>query len=127
MAAPMRNLSEIRRFINYSAPVAVYAAAIFLVSSVPGEDIPDLFYGQSVLFHVVEYAIFALLIRRAVREYYPQKNSRACLLWALAFSLVYALSDEFHQSFVPNRSAALSDVAVDSLGAFIGGILYLKR
>lgn len=39
------------------------------------------------------------------------------------FCVLYACTDEFHQFFVPGRSAQLSDVGVDSAGALIGCIL----
>jgi VanZ family protein len=39
---------------------------------------------------------------------------------ALAVSLLYGLSDELHQSFVPDRTGRLDDVLTDMLGAIVG-------
>ncbi|MGA9884517.1 MAG: VanZ family protein [Candidatus Acidiferrales bacterium] len=65
--------------------------------------------------HFVEYFLFSLLILRALRG--DRKELR--LAWVIAAVFVvagYAALDEFHQSFVPGRTAALSDVLIDTTG-----------
>ncbi|MED4014497.1 VanZ family protein [Sutcliffiella cohnii] len=44
--------------------------------------------------------------------------------FALLLSVVYAISDEVHQLFVPGRSGEVRDVLIDSAGAFIGIVIY---
>jgi len=66
--------------------------------------------------HFSEYAIFALLAARAFRT-----SSRELLrkrwFWAsLLLVVVYALGDEFHQSFVPSRTASIYDSMIDTFG-----------
>ena len=66
--------------------------------------------------HVTEYAILALLAAHAFRT-----SSRELLrkrwFWAsLSLVVVYALGDEFHQSFVPSRTASIYDSMIDSFG-----------
>lgn len=112
------------RFIKYWIPVIVYAIFIFCVSSVPGDNIPRLFSAQSLVFHIAEYAIFAFLISRALRAYYPDWIYRRRFLWVFFLAFIYAVSDEFHQSFVPNRCMSLCDLAWDSLGVFVTYIFY---
>ena len=41
-------------------------------------------------------------------------------LWAFIISVLYAISDEIHQSFVPGRSMEARDVLIDSTGALLG-------
>ena len=48
---------------------------------------------------------------------------RQALIIALVGSLVYAISDEFHQSFVPGRHATLMDVSIDAFGIATMGLL----
>jgi VanZ family protein len=50
-------------------------------------------------------------------------------LFAFAASTLYAITDEFHQSFVPNRQGHLADVLIDSSGAALGlaGIWLFSR
>jgi VanZ family protein len=65
--------------------------------------------------HFVEYFILSLLVLRGIRA--GRKESH--LGWALvAVGIVggYAALDEFHQSFVPGRGAAVADVLLDTAG-----------
>ncbi len=66
--------------------------------------------------HFLEYAILALLVARALRS-----SSRTFLRnhWfavSLGFIALYALSDEFHQSFVPSRTGSIYDCLIDTAG-----------
>ena len=115
------------RFIKYWIPVIISAILIFCLSSVPGDNIPRLFSAQSLVFHIVEYAVFAFLINRALREYYSGWIYRRRFLWVFFLAFIYAVSDEFHQSFVPNRCMSLFDLAYDGLGIFIANIFYPVR
>lgn len=66
--------------------------------------------------HFTEYAILALL---AVRAFSTSPNERLRRTWFVgAFLLVslYAFSDEFHQSFVPSRTASVYDSLIDIAG-----------
>lgn len=112
------------RFIKYWLPVIIYAIIIFNISSVPGEDIPDVFPSQSYIFHFFEYFAFALLIKRALKEYCHKETNNRRLLMVIAIIFAYSLLDEFHQSFIPNRTASLSDVFIDVLGSVAGGLIY---
>jgi VanZ family protein len=65
--------------------------------------------------HFTEYFILSLLILRGIRS--GEKGWH--LRWALATVLIvagYAALDEFHQSFVPGRGAAVTDVLIDASG-----------
>ncbi len=56
------------------------------------------------------------------------KNFKRTALASLIFSILYAASDEFHQTFVDGRDGNIIDVLIDGSGAFFGillsGILY---
>ncbi|PHS31770.1 MAG: hypothetical protein COA82_09845 [Alkaliphilus sp.] len=47
------------------------------------------------------------------------------VLVTFVFCVLYAISDETHQIFVPGRSAQISDVLIDSVGAIVGILMYL--
>ena len=64
--------------------------------------------------HLTEYAILALLLRRAIGGH----GSKPFVL-ALAIAAAYAATDEFHQTFVPGRTATPWDVLIDATGALI--------
>lgn len=73
--------------------------------------------------HISEYFILAFLIWQtlaATRLIRPTVFVLATLL-----SVLYAASDEWHQSFVPNRTGHLIDVGVDSIGVLLAMLLLL--
>lgn len=68
--------------------------------------------------HLAEYAILFILVRRAVFVSAPGLRARAALP-ALVFCALYALSDEWHQTFVPGRHGQWTDVGIDAIGALL--------
>ena len=82
--------------------------------------------------HLTEYAILAWLWWRAWRR--PVRGDARPWSWriailALAAVVIYAATDEWHQSFVPNRTGAVRDVLIDTVGgvAGLGGLWWLHR
>jgi VanZ family protein len=70
--------------------------------------------------HMTEYAVLALLWWRALRGRQHGTDWSANTAWiVLLVCAVYAASDEFHQSFVKDRTPSASDVAIDTCGATI--------
>ena len=73
--------------------------------------------------HVTEYTILCILVNRSAGV--TVASSKRHRIVPPAITSLYALSDEYHQSFVPSRGATYTDVMWDSLGAVIGTcILY---
>ncbi len=68
------------------------------------------------LGHFTEYAILALLAARAFRTSTNQILRDRWFWVSLIFVIVYSLSDEFHQSFVPTRTASIYDSMIDTFG-----------
>lgn len=66
--------------------------------------------------HFTEYAILALLAARAFRGSRRDALRRRWLVVTLALLVVYALIDEYHQSFVPSRTASIFDSLIDMTG-----------
>ncbi len=74
--------------------------------------------------HLTEYALLALLTARAFLTS-SRELLRSRWFWcALLVVVVYALSDEFHQSFVPSRTASIYDSMIDSGGGLVGLLVY---
>jgi VanZ family protein len=67
------------------------------------------------------YALLGMSLMRGQRQLSWQGY-----LLAVAGCTLYALGDEFHQSFVPGRNATLVDVAIDLTGCLIG-LVVLSR
>jgi VanZ family protein len=132
---------KIRPFFKYWLPTLIWMVLIFSASSdshsyehssrliapllhwlfpqMPETRVDAIVYFTRKCAHLTEYAVLALLLWRAVRR--PMKNDPRPWVWpeaglALAIVFLYAASDEFHQIFVPTRTAQVSDVFIDTAG-----------
>lgn len=76
--------------------------------------------------HVSEYAILAALLYRALGNTILRGRALLSAAIVLLVCSLYAVTDEFHQSFVPSRTASARDVAIDSAGALIGLLIINK-
>ncbi len=74
--------------------------------------------------HVSEYAVLAVLLYRAFVHTVFQSRRALSAGVVLLSCAAYAASDEFHQSFVPSRTATLRDVMIDVGGATFAVLLY---
>lgn len=73
--------------------------------------------------HAVGYAILAALIWRAKRRTMPEaepSSFRRSAAFSLALAVLYAATDEWHQTFTTTRQGSLVDVALDAAGAAAG-------
>lgn len=66
--------------------------------------------------HLVEYAILALLARRAFVTSSREFIKRHWFQLALLLVVLCSLLDEFHQSFAPSRSSSILDCVIDVIG-----------
>ena len=92
------------------APLALMAL-IFYLSAQPSVG-PELPAWTRIVAHFTEYAVLATLWLWAL---YPALGPRA-LAVAAGISILYAISDEYHQSFVEGRDSDPLDVIIDAAG-----------
>ena len=138
-------VSRLHPFVKYWLPIVLWLALIFAASG-DGQsaqrssriigplvhwlfpDLPETTVGNIVFIvrkcaHLTEYAVLAWLFWRALRK--PVRNDPRPWNWreawfALGGVLLYAISDEVHQSFIPSRQGSVWDVLLDTLGAAAG-------
>jgi VanZ family protein len=92
----------------------VMMIVIFAFSSIPSNVMPNFSWADVLVKksgHVVVYSLLALSFWYG----FGWKREHLWQAWLLAF--LYAILDEFHQSFVPGRNAWWADVAIDSAAA----------
>jgi len=109
-------------------PVIVWAGVIFSFSSLGINKVKDFSWVDFVIkktAHVTEYAILYLLTFRAVSQKGRLIGKKQFIL-PLIIAMFYGLTDEWHQTFVPQREGTLRDVGFDSLGALIS-MYWMKR
>ncbi len=108
-------------FLRRWGPAFGLMLLIFIVSAQPKTDLPDFGVWDFLVkkgAHVAEYALLVILMLRGLQDAEAMHPAR--VTWALALTILYAISDEYHQTFVPGRIGQWPDVVVDTLGATIG-------
>lgn len=109
-------------------PAIFWIVAIFVQSSISNLSIPNFqFKWHDKLAHIVEFAILAILLFRALK-YSSIKFFQQGKYW-LTFlgGSLYGLSDEIHQSFVPGRTADVYDWIADVIGILLIICFFKKR
>ncbi|MDO8451488.1 MAG: VanZ family protein [bacterium] len=117
---------NIRAAIGVWGPVIVWMAVIFAFSSRESVRVAD----QEVLnflffkfLHVLEYAILYGLIFRAFKNSSPDDSVTNIGIRSFLLTILYAASDETHQTFVPTREGRARDVIIDGAGALWSWII----
>jgi len=109
---------EIKKIIKF-LPSLIWMAVIFYFSSRStagiGTNQTDRFLILKS-FHLIEYAFLAFLLSFAILK----------KKWIIVIAYLYAISDEFHQSFVPGRTSRFRDTLIDLVGIFIGIFIFQK-
>lgn len=132
-----------RKFLSRYLPLVVWLAFIFFASSdnfnagntsriigplvlwlfpnTSAETLVTIHFITRKLAHFTEYAILGFLAARAFR------NRERWFLISAVLVVVYALLDEYHQSFVPSRTASVFDSLIDMAGGLTALLIVLKR
>jgi VanZ family protein len=130
---------RLRSFLKYWLPVLLWIALIYsasadrksahhssrfiepiirrLLPNLSDKSVQAIVYRVRKCAHLTEYAILALVVWRALRRSAkdaPWRWRDAAL--ALAFVASYAITDEWHQTFVPDRQGSIADVILDVCG-----------
>ncbi len=109
-------------------PMFGFMGIIFFLSHQPGSNLSlPSFPGADKIAHAVAYGLLAALVLRALsprlRRQYPERAAGLSLF----ICVVYGISDEIHQAFIPGRDASLGDLAADAAGAAIVCAIWLAR
>lgn len=110
--------------IKFWLPVLLCMGFIFYTSSIPGIKIPSLFPFQDIPFHIFIYSVLSFFFSRALKNTYLNMTQAKIIVFTIIFGLIYGLSDELHQAFVPYRTVSGLDVFTDTLGSFLGSLIY---
>jgi VanZ family protein len=120
-------LSRLPRWLRDFVPLILWMALIFWFSSqsvlvdIESDANEKLIYKTA---HITVYAVLAWLWWRALAA--RREVSWSILLLALLFTVLYGISDEIHQLFVPGRHGQIADIFFDTGGALVM-ILLIRR
>ena len=108
---------------SYALLVAFIVMIIIFIGSsisfpslqgVQGLNLKSMVYHFSIFFFLAAFFLIAL----------APKGNWSNVIFLILFSFLYAVSDETHQLFIPNRSFSLEDMAVDLSGILLASLLY---
>jgi VanZ family protein len=113
-----------QKYILRWLPAFIVMGVIFGLSSIPSREMPDFGFWDLIVkkgAHLLGYGILAATYR------YGLGFSKGRWSLALLFAVVYAITDEYHQSFVPGRHPSWLDaLVIDGSGAAIGLFILSK-
>lgn len=116
-------MKSIRHFILYWLPPLIWMSIIFIMSSRQRISVADTEVENFIIFkslHVIEYAFLYLLLFRATFKSFTKKlSNKSIFTIVIIATILYAISDELHQTFVPTRQGAIRDIFIDTIGILI--------
>jgi VanZ family protein len=109
-------------------PLIGVMGLIFYLSSLPGNTLvmPEMLSFDKLL-HAFAYGVLAAAALFAVPVELRRRKPRLIFLSVVFFCLLYGISDEIHQLFVPFRSSSCLDILADTAGAAIAVLLLQAR
>jgi VanZ family protein len=116
------NTFSLGRWLNAFLPPILWAIVIFSFSAqtnLQGSELSILDFLMKKSAHMFVYGVLYVLFFRGIQLTIPNKHTHWSWFLPFAFCLTYAISDEFHQSLVPGRTASPRDIGYDMLGALL--------
>jgi VanZ family protein len=109
--------------LKWWIPVIIYALFIFSLSA---RSYPEAFPRfNTKLFHPIEYLTLAIFLCGAWHHLIRSRGTFFFIICVQISGIIYAASDEFHQSFVAGRTATVTDVLIDAVGVALGCAIFL--
>jgi VanZ family protein len=106
-------------------PAVAVMSLIFIASGIPASDLPQFGFWDMIVKkggHMTGYAMLSASYLYAINR---SRSIRPLpFLASFCLTILYAVSDEWHQSFTPGRSPSLLDVLIDGTGGLIGLALW---
>lgn len=121
-------MKTLKPFLFYWLPVLIWMVLIFYFSSRPRFRIAHESLFDFIIFKTLHMMAYGWLYFLLVRAFYKTTSLTPAniFLSSLLIAIFYAVSDEYHQQFVPTREGTLRDVLIDTAGIMIT-LWYLKN
>lgn len=123
-------MTTLKKFLTYWLPPLVWMLVIFVLSSRESTSVSEQYILNFVFFkmlHVIEYALLYFLTFRAFNSIKDKgMTSKDRFIFPIFISILFAISDEIHQTYVPTREGRIRDVFIDTLGIYLMYI-YIKN
>ena len=108
--------------ISWAFVVAI-ALIIFFISSLTFAPSKPFGFSKAVFYHFFAFFFLAFFLLPAL----VKGKKKNLIFIAIILAVLYGISDEIHQLFVPGRAFAISDILTDSAGIFLASFLYVLK
>lgn len=112
-----------KNFLKFGLPPLLWMVVIFCGSSIPGHYVPKNYYFHQIA-HFIEYSIFGVLLTRGFAHIVKGLGVLKMSALSVLLIVIFALFDEWRQSFVPGRGCSINTVFFDTAYAIFGVTLY---
>lgn len=112
-------MSRLLKWIFFWLPPIIWMNLIFLLSSKTRIGVSEVQIFNFIIFktlHIIEYAILYLLLFRGFYLSTKKKPTSKTYIMAFIIAVLYASSDEIHQTFIPTREGTIRDIFIDTIG-----------
>ena len=114
--------------VKYLFLSLLMTCSIFFLSSMPDQFLPgDRSLTEKIVFNLAHIPAYGLLTYLWLISFTSTRNknySFKIILTVFAGLVLFAISDEIHQAFIPGRSASLMDIGLDLVGILAGLALF---
>ena len=121
-------MKKVRRIVFFWFPTILWMGIIYFLSSFHKLQASPISWQDFIVrktAHFTEYAVLNILCYRALKDTTSLSLAKRLFL-SFIITFFYALSDEYHQTFVSGRTGKPFDIGVDSLGAAFGLVFSWK-
>ncbi|MEK6872515.1 MAG: VanZ family protein [Nanoarchaeota archaeon] len=82
--------------------------------------------GTGYLSYIYHFTVFSYLALFLLISITKGKKSKSLLILGVVLAIIYGISDEIHQYFVPGRYSSFKDILINSIGVLIISIGYIN-
>lgn len=98
--------------------IFIFSSIVFESSGTESSEI-----NPSILYHFIIFFLFAFFLSISITGNKNIETKHFAIIFAI--SIIYAITDEIHQMFVPTRNPSIADLLTDNAGILSSMILYL--
>ncbi len=109
-------------------PMLCIMGTIFFLSHQPGDTFDSVLFfpGEDKIAHFTIYFLLGWSVIYACGWHKGAARVKRCGVVTISICLLYGLSDELHQYFIPGRSTSLADLVADFCGAGVAVLTWLQ-